>query len=86
MDKNNAYIMPQDNLAGIQFDFNASQHINIENKNDNWVCRTNGHRIIAYSTDGKPLQTPIQISGITSNINQIIASNFKGIELETNNC
>ncbi len=85
-DKNSVYIYPQENLAGIQFDFKNSQHINIENKNDNWVCRTNGHRVIAYSTDGKPLQSTIQINGISSSINQIIASNFKGIELETNNC
>ena len=50
------------NIAGVQFDISSSNKIKIDNQNENWICRTNGKRVIAYSTDGKPMKKAIKIS------------------------
>jgi hypothetical protein len=74
-------ILPsQSNLAGIQFDISSSK-VKIENQNDNWICRTNGKRVIAYSTNGKPMKQAIKISAKKYKLKNIIAANFSGKKL-----
>ena len=75
-------ILPiQSNLAGVQFDISSSRNIKIENQNANWICRTNGKRVIAYSTDGKPMKQPIKLSAKKYKLKNIIAANFEGKKL-----
>ncbi len=76
--KNEIVLPPHSGLAGIQFDINTSKNITIENHNDNWVCRSNGSRVIAYSTDGNPIKQKIKITDVNTGLRNIISANSSG--------